>query len=243
MICENSTSSQELGAAFSAECSSGIQLSQQLKSNPTAMQSSSKDKPTESSQASQSSETSKISTGTSGEERLTSSPAASHVPTSALLEPAQELMESSQDYGPRCPGSFARFNPAMSSWKTRQHSLFGGLEEFSGTWPQWGMMLGGECWELTSVVTITEGNESGLLPTPIATDWKGGTTAKRPDNGKDRLDEWRHYCKAKYGMTYPHPTHSEVRMGFPEGWSAPEPLEMARFLKWQQQHGGFCNEQ
>jgi DNA (cytosine-5)-methyltransferase 1 len=151
-----------------------------------------------------------------------------------------ESKEINQDCGPRWQGSFARFNQqSESSWKTRQHSLFGGLEEFSGTWPQWGMMLNGECWGLTSPVTITEENESGLLPTPIATDWKGGTTSRRKDNGRERFDQWRDYVKLKFGMTYPHPTHSEVRMGFPEGWSELAPLGMPRFLKWQQQCGGF----
>ena len=240
MICANYTSSLEPVAESSADTSLDTQLSQQLKSNPTASKSSDSDKQTASSQTSPSSVTSESLTEGRGEEKSMLSAEASRVPTSALPGGGLESTGNSQDCGPRWSGSFARFNPSLeSSWKTRQHSLFGGLEEFCGTWPQWGMMLNGECWELTSPVTTTEENESGLLPTPIATDWKGGTTSKRKDNGRERFDQWRDYVKLKYGMTYPHPTHSEVRMGFPEGWSAPGPLEMPRFQKWQQQCGGF----
>ncbi len=239
-VCANYTSSLEPVEASLVDTSSDTQLSQQLKSNPTAKQSSNSDKPTEYYLPSQSSETSEISTGSNGGAKSMSSQGGSHVPTSALPGGGLESKEINQDCGPRWQGSFARFNPqSESSWKTRQHSLFGGLEEFSGTWPQWGMMLNGECWGLTSPVTITEENESGLLPTPIATDWKGGTTSRRKDNGRERFDQWRDYVKLKFGMTYPHPTHSEVRMGFPEGWSELAPLGMPRFLKWQQQHGGF----
>lgn len=215
------------------------QLSQQLKSNPTAKQSSDNGKQTGYYLPSLFSETSESLTETSGEERSMSSLVGFPAPTSALPGGEQESKGNTLDSGPRCLGSFVRFNPDSYSWRTRQHSLFGGLEEFSGTWPQWGLMLNGECWELTSVDTTIEGNASGLLPTPIATDWKGGTTSRRKDNGKERYDQWRDYVKLKYGMTYPHPTHSEVRMGFPEGWSELKPLEMPKFQKWQQQCGGF----
>jgi hypothetical protein len=97
-------------------------------------------------------------------------------------------------------------------------------------------MLHGVCWELTSPVLTTGETESGLLPTPLATDWKGGTTAARKDNGKLRFDQWRDYIKLEYGMTYPHPTHSELRMGWPTEWTDLKPLGMDRFQAWQQQH-------
>jgi hypothetical protein len=74
------------------------------------------------------------------------------------------------------------------------------------------------------------------LPTPLATDWKGGTTAARKDNGKLRFDQWRDYIKLEYGMTYPHPTHSELRMGWPTEWTDLKPLGMDKFQAWQQQH-------
>jgi site-specific DNA-cytosine methylase len=81
--------------------------------------------------------------------------------------------------------------------------------------------------------------DSGYLPTVLATDWKGGTTAIRKDKGKQRLDQWRDYVKVKYSLTYPHPTHSELRMGWPEGWTDLKPLEMVKYLKWRHSHGKF----
>jgi hypothetical protein len=125
----------------------------------------------------------------------------------------------------------------MSLWKTHQCSLLGDLDEFSGTWPQWGLMQDGECWELTLQDSITNDTESGLLPTVLATDWKGGTTAARQDNGKLRFDQWRDYVKLKHGLTYPHPTHSEMRMGWPLGWTDLKPLEMDKSHFVPQQHG------
>jgi site-specific DNA-cytosine methylase len=68
---------------------------------------------------------------------------------------------------------------------------------------------------------------------------QGGAKAPRPDNGKLRNDQWRDYVKMKYGLTYPHPTHSEIRLGWPAGWSDFAPLETDKFQAWRRLHGGF----
>jgi hypothetical protein len=151
-----------------------------------------------------------------------------------------ELMGSDLASGHSLQGSLARFDPVSFTWKTVQLSLFEDLEQSLETWPRWGLMLHGVCWELTSPVLTTGETESGLLPTPLATDWKGGTTAARKDNGKLRFDQWRDYIKLEYGMTYPHPTHSELRMGWPTEWTDLKPLGMDRFQAWQQQHSVYC---
>jgi len=172
-----------------------------------------------------------------GQEKSMLSQEDSHAKTSQPQEKAMDLMGKGQECGQKWLASFVKFDQDLSSWKTHQCSLLGGLDEFLETWPQWGLMQDGECWELTlQDLTISE-TESGLLPTVLATDWKGGTTASRPDNGKLRLDQWRDYVKLKHGMTYPHPTHSELRMGWPQDWTDLKPLAMDRFLLWQQQHG------
>ena len=72
---------------------------------------------------------------------------------------------------------------------------------------------------------------------PLATDWKGGSTAIRKDKGRQRFDQWRDYVKIKFGMTYPHPTHSELRMGWPEGWTELAPLATVKFQQWRALHG------
>ena len=90
-------------------------------------------------------------------------------PVRTYLAQEQEkgFTDNDQDYGPRWQGSLARYNPASYSWKTAQCSLFGGLEEFSGTWPRWGMMRDGECSPVETRVEFTYESESGLkLPTP-----------------------------------------------------------------------------
>lgn len=72
------------------------------------------------------------------------------------------------------------------------------------------------------------GRESGLLPTPLADDWKGGTNAPRKDNGKLRDDQFRHWWKIVTGRSTPDPTFLEEFMGFPIGHTennGPTPLE------------------
>jgi hypothetical protein len=49
------------------------------------------------------------------------------------------------------------------------------LDEFSATWPRWGMMQDGVCWALPTLAPRTSGSVSGLwLPTPLASDANSG---------------------------------------------------------------------
>ena len=174
-----------------------------------------------------------------GEELLKSYRAAFLAKTSVPLVQATDLTENDQECGQKWLASFVKYDPSMSLWKTHQCSLLGDLDKFSETWPQWGLMQGGECWELTLPDLTIGDNESGLLPTVLATDWKGGTTAARQDNGKLRFDQWRDYVKLKHGLTYPHPMHSEMRMGWPVGWTDLNLLETDKSRNVQQPHGEF----
>ena len=103
-----------------------------------------------------------------GEELLTLYLEASRVRTSAQREKARELTESAAECGEKWHGSFTKYSPATSSWKTHQCSLAGDLDEFSETWPQWGLMRGGECWEQQTLVRPINETESGLWPTRTA---------------------------------------------------------------------------
>lgn len=255
------------------------------------------DNETESSQDSQSGMTLRRSTETPGEGELMwyqgDSPARTYPRKATITNKAKVLMESEVDSGAKWHESFAKYDPSMSLWRTHQLSLFGEWEEFLETWPQWGMMQNGECWERVTPPLTTREIEYGfwqnhdgklsdtqisvenanaaenhiatsatsttqnapalgqhrtmlntpnaevlqeLLPTPVATDWKGGTSAIRKDTGKQRLDQWRDYVKSVYGMTYPHPTHSEMRMDWPAGWTDLKPLETDKFQQWQHLH-------
>jgi hypothetical protein len=172
-----------------------------------------------------------------GQEKSMSSRVDFPVRTFQPQERAMDLKVNDLECGQKWRASFTRYNHDSSLWKTHQCSLLGDLDEFLETWPQWGLMQDGECWELTLQDLTTSETESGLLPTVLATDWKGGTTAARQDNGKLRFDQWRDYVKLKHGLTYPHPTHSELRMGWPQGWTDLKPLETDKFQVWRQQHG------
>jgi hypothetical protein len=108
-----------------------------------------------------------------GEELLTLYLEGFHAKTSAQLEKAQELMENEVECGEKWHGSFVKFDLSSSLWKTHQCSLLGDLEEFSQTWPQWGLMRNGECWEQLTLEQTIRGIDfgwSGKWPTPVSSD-------------------------------------------------------------------------
>lgn len=88
--------------------------------------------------------------------------------------PAREQgsTEPARVFGPSTHDSLASFDPATSSWRTSQLSLLGGLDEFSGTWPRSGSMRNGTAYQRVPLAPLTGGIGSGLLPTPVARDWK-----------------------------------------------------------------------
>ena len=98
---------------------------------------------------------------------------ASPVKTSAQPAKAQDSAASGQACGPRCDDSLASYDPISCSWKTCQHSLFGGLEQFSGNWPRSGMTVNGTAYRLPTLAHRIKGtasglSESGMWPTPAA---------------------------------------------------------------------------
>ena len=103
-----------------------------------------------------------------GQELLTSWLAAFPAKTSAPLGGGQALTASAAACGTTWPGSLARYDRATSSWKTAQCSLLGDSEEFSATWPRWGLMRDGACWEQPTLVPRTSASGSGLWRTPSA---------------------------------------------------------------------------
>lgn len=122
-----------------------------------------------------------------GAELLTSWLAAFRVKTSALPETAQDLTESVVECGTTWSASLAKLDRATSSWKTAQLSLLGGLEEFSETWPRWGLMRAGECWERQTLVPRTSESASGLWQTPVADDAANRAAGKWNSRGEPKL--------------------------------------------------------
>jgi DNA (cytosine-5)-methyltransferase 1 len=129
-----------------------------------------------------------------------------HAKTLAPQEKAQELMENVPECGEKWRGSFVKYDPNTSLWKTHQCSLAGDLDEFLETWPQWGLMRNGECWEQQTLEQTIRGIGFGLLPngvdsfhTPNTTGLDGGSNSRRAL--KKKMDLW------------PTPVHSEARQG------------------------------
>jgi hypothetical protein len=183
-----------------------------------------------------------------GEELLTLYREVFHAKTSRLRVKAQESMESAAGCGEKWHASFAKYDPDTSLWRTAQCSLLGGLDEFLETWPQWGLMRDGECWEQRTLEQTIRGTESGLLlPTP--------DTVNR-DNKKVLFDRnavsQSGRSLATYARTFPNhsmekinnggqlnPTWVEWLMGWPIEWTDLKPLETDKFQRWQQLHGEF----
>ena len=176
-----------------------------------------------------------------GEELLTLYLAGFHAKTSPHQEKAQELTENVAECGEKWRGSFTKYDQDLYSWKTHQCSLLGGLEEFSETWPQWGLMRDGECWEQTPLVLATIEKEFGYWPTPTASDWKATgklEMLKRQGdkNGAGHQNRPQYHYARKYNMKMPL-VAQEILMKWPAGWTDLKPLETDKSHYVQQQHG------
>lgn len=132
------------------------------------------------------------------------------------------------DEDPATPRS--SFDPATSSWRTSQHSLLGGLTEFSGTWPRSGTMRNGECSALTPSERPNTVSESGYWHTPTTRDWKGqsgkGNRIRRGKGGRLHIanlcDQLVDFGRLDLVRSY---TFREWLMGLPIGWTALEDSE------------------
>lgn len=127
------------------------------------------------------------STGAPGRAKLTLFQAGSPAPTSAQPGKALESTEKPAAYGWKWPGSFAKWDRDSCSWKTRQCSLLGDLNVYSGTWPRWGLMRDGECLEQTALVPRTSATEFGLWQTPVADDACNREKGKWNSRGEPKL--------------------------------------------------------
>jgi hypothetical protein len=166
--------SQVLVEEYLGDISLDGEQSVQSSGNPTQQAYCLPDKMTECSRLSRFGMMFKPLTEDRGEELLMSYLADFHAKTSPQPEREPELTESGQGCGEKWHGSFTRYDPDSSLWRTHQCSLLGDLEPYSGTWPQWGLMRNGECWERQMSELRTNATEFGLWRTP---DTGGGGTS------------------------------------------------------------------
>lgn len=137
-----------------------------------------------------------------------------HVRTAQSQGSERGLQESDQDSGLKCSESQESFVQVASSSKTSVVSQETDLSEFSATYIKSGMTRNGQFSARLPLVQHTDVPGYLYLPTPLATDWKGGSRQKRLV--KSQL---RHWITCTTGLSYPHPSAYEALMGFPISWT------------------------
>jgi hypothetical protein len=170
MDSENCTCSPGQGEESSVANFSAMPASVLSRLNLTAERSCCNASGTDACRGSQSGTTFVPLTGDRGEDLSMLCAAGSHARTFPQQDAAKASPESGRDCGEKWPASLAKYDPDTCSWRTRQYSLQGDLELFSATWPRWGLMRGGECWERTMPELPTFASGSGFWLTPRATD-------------------------------------------------------------------------
>lgn len=162
---------------------------------------------------------------------------ASRAKTSARPAGAQDSTENAPDSGAKWPASSARYDRDSRSWKTAQCSLFGGLAEFSETWPRWGLMLDGEFWGLPTLARPISESESGFWPTPTAVTATGGAALCKW-GGTGARAKLRKMVTPKELNGPLNPEWVSWLMGWPKGWSSSLRLETDKFQQWCAKPGG-----
>jgi hypothetical protein len=160
-----------------------------------------------------------------------------HAKTSPQPEKVQESKASGLECGFTWRESSVKFDPVTRSWKTRQCSLLAGLDEFSETWPKWGMMRDGECWAETQPEAHTSEKESGSwLPRPLASDNRSRGDFTMPSIHR-RMMIGKQIGLSCYFKGAPCPMCVERIMRWPMGWTDLQPLETGKTQQWLDLHG------
>lgn len=156
--------------------------------------------------------------------------------TSVQPAEVQALKESAAECGATWRGSLAKYDRALRMWRTAQCSLLEDSAESLETWPNSGMTVDGQCWELVMSAPRTVANESGWWPTPQRSDYKGASSGSKFDS---RARQFRIWSKGQnvIGAIYPNPTAYEGLMGWPLGWTDLKPLAMDKCPDAQPQPG------
>lgn len=163
----------------------------------------------------------------------------SHASHTAQQENALERT-TLETCGPRRGTLFAQLDPITCCWKTSQASLNLDMpESCSPIWPQWGMWVNGDAYELPMPALRTIEPDGGWLPTPRASRSYTNPATTRPlSDGDDCLTTVILGGRIDLSMR-PNPAYVEWLMGWPIGWSRPQPVETDKFQQWLRQHGDY----
>ena len=176
----------------------------------------------------------KHSTAAPGEDLLTWFLAASPAPTFPRQERKPESKANPADSGSTWQESFAMYDRDSCLWKIRQLSLIEDSEPFLATWPKWGSLHGGECWDLTMLAPHTPDPVVGSWPTPCHGSSRWGGTFQEVGGSQNKLRG------TPTGKLYVNPDFWESLMGWPIGWTGTAPLATDKIREWQQQHSPSC---
>lgn len=243
--CESSPCLLVPEEEYSGDCCTDGEPCVPLKSKITHAAFYCNGKLTESYLASLSGMTCEPSTENHGEGSSTSSREAFLAKTLVQREKAQGLRENDPDFGKKWQELSVKYDLNSSSWKTHRYSENEVLQWSSVTLPKWGMMRGGECWEVdSSNIPPSFGKGCGWLPAPMREDGCAGASERVQQNGKFwNLRDWYHNYmtlgKPKPLTRYRNARFWEYLMGWVDNWTALRPLEMDKFQSWLQQHGKF----
>jgi hypothetical protein len=165
--------------------------------------------------------------------------AASRAKTSQSVGTESESTATEAGCGPNIVESSVRFDLASHSWKTHQCLWEEDLPESSVILPRWGMMLGGELWEVQPLAPAWRVKDFGSsLQRPTASDGKRFAQYRlaslvRPHHPNGNLAEQL----AQRGMRRLTPECAEILMHWPEGWTDSEPLETGKIRSWLRSRG------
>jgi hypothetical protein len=168
------------------------------------------DKTTEHSRLSRFGMTSEPLMGVRGEDLLTWFREVSLAKTSARQAKVTGSTVNEVGSGRKWLGLLARFDRDSRSWRTPQCSLLGGSDEYSETWPRWGSMRNGECWERQTAEPRTSATESGLWPTPNCIGYRSDgellLLSRKLSSHAEYLAMTTRACNSKRERFWPTPT-------------------------------------
>ena len=141
------------------------------------------------------------------------------------------LLLTSVICGLKCGGLLTKLSP-NGSWVKMygdycQARMDGSFEEYSGTFPTWGLMLDGVAYELPISERSTEEKDWELLPTPVAADaWVASLKSTQwTGANKHSMTLIQALNRGGGNATYLNPNFCEILMGFPIGWTELNALE------------------
>lgn len=146
---------------------------------------------------------------------------------------------TSETCGPQPGTLFAWFDPLLPGLKMSQACLPLDIAESSSeSWPRWGTMQSGECFQLLELEPLIDASESSLLPTIGANEYRGTSAVRYKGSADFRGAKMAEGIRTgPNDPAYLNPLFADWAMGFPMGWTGLEPLETDKYQQWLDAHG------